>query len=102
MEKDHLSVAALWQEYDSGILGRQSLREMLAQDLKKPEAQRKRWERRRVVVYEVERLMKERTTSASSIVADLDKYMAKERLSMAKLQDRIAKARECDQTLPLW
>lgn len=84
------------------MLGRLSVRKMIEDDLKKSECQRKRWERRRVVVQEIERLSKDRTTTADKMVEAMDRYMKRERLSMAKLQDRIAKARASCQDLSLW
>lgn len=102
LERDHKTVDALWREYDEGIFGRQSVRSMIERDLKKSESQRKRWERRRIVINEIKRLKKERTTSAQAVVEAMDRFMKKERLSMAKLQDRIAKASGLGQDLPLW
>ncbi|KAJ9112105.1 hypothetical protein QFC22_006406 [Naganishia vaughanmartiniae] len=102
LEKDHQSVAALWKEYDEGIFGRLSVREMIAKSLKKSESQRKRWERRSIIVKEVERLMSARTTSADTVVTALDRFMRKEKLSMAKLQNRIAEAKVSSEDLPLW
>ncbi|KAJ9113250.1 hypothetical protein QFC22_006089 [Naganishia vaughanmartiniae] len=102
MEKDHLTVEALWREYDVGLYGRLPLRQMLAQDLKKAECQRKRWERRRVVIKEVERLAKERITTEEGVARDLDKYMPREKLSMSKLQDQINVARKTGNTVLIW
>jgi hypothetical protein len=102
MERDHQTVEALWREYDVGIFGRLPLKEMIAKDLKKVERQRKRWERRRVVVQEVERLAKERTTAAESVARDMDTFMRREKLSMSKLQDRINAAGKEGDSLPIW
>lgn len=88
LEKDHKTVNALWREYDEGVCGRPSVRSMIERDLKKSESQRKRWERRRIVINEIKRLKKERTTSAQAVVDAMDRFMKKKRLSMAKLQDR--------------
>lgn len=102
LEKDHLTVSALWKEYDEGVFGRIPVRKMIKESLKKSESQRKRWERRRVVINEIERLSIERTTSTGAVVEALDRFMKRERLSMAKLQDRITKARGSSAELPLW
>jgi hypothetical protein len=102
IEKDHKTVRALWKEYEEGVLGRMSLREMLAKDLKKGECQRKRWERRKIVITEIKRLMQTRTTTAESIVKEMGVFMKNERLSMAKLQDRILKDKKEGKTLPVW
>ncbi|KAJ9115201.1 hypothetical protein QFC20_001068 [Naganishia adeliensis] len=102
IEKDHKTVRALWKEYDEGVLGRMSLREMLAKDLKKGECQRKRWERRKIVIKEIKRLMETRTTTAESIVKEMDVFMKSERLSMSKLQDRILKDKKEGKILPVW
>lgn len=102
IEKDHKTVRALWKEYAEGVFGRPSLREMLAKDLKKGECQRKRWERRKIVITEIKRLIQTRTTTAESIVKEMDVFMKSERLSMSKLQDRILKDRKEDKSLPVW
>lgn len=102
MEKDHRTVADLWREYEVGVFGRRSLREMHADDWKKAECQRKRWERRRVVITEVIRLAAERTTSAESVVRDLDAFISQEKLSMTRLQDRIIQAKKAGEKLPIW
>lgn len=54
------------------------------------------------MINEIKKLKKERPTSAQAIVDAMDRFMKKERLSMAKLQDRIAKASGTGQELPLW
>jgi hypothetical protein len=102
MEKDHRTVEDLWREYDVGVFGRRPLREMHADGWKKAECQRKRWERRGVVITEVIRLAKERTTTTESVVQDLDSFMSREKLSMTKLQDRIVQAKKSGTTLPIW
>jgi hypothetical protein len=49
---------------------------MIERDLKKSESQRKRWERRRIVINEIKRLKKERTTSAQAVVEAMDRCLA--------------------------
>lgn len=87
LERDHRTVDALWREYDEGVFGPSSVGSMLERKLRKSESQRKRWERRRIVINEIKRLKKERTTSAQAIVDAMHRFMKKERLPMAKLQD---------------
>lgn len=75
---------------------------MLENDLKKSECQRKRWARRRIIIDEIARVKKARTTSAEAVVEALDRYIKREKLSIAKLPDRIVQARRSDDDLLIW
>jgi hypothetical protein len=102
IKTNHTTVAALWQEWNDGVLGRQSIKEMLKADLKKSEGQRKLCSRRKIVVDEVKRLAKDRTEPPEEIVKTLDVFMRHNKLSMTKLQDLIRKRTSEGKTMALW
>lgn len=63
---------------------------------------RKRWTRWRTINDEIVRHKNARTASAEAVVDALDRFMRKEKLSIAKLQNRVVKARQSDADLPVW
>jgi hypothetical protein len=102
MEANHATVSLLWQEWSHGVLGRQSIKDMLKAGLKKSEGQRKLYSRRKIVIDEVIRLADLRTEQEDVIVKTLDTFMSARKLSMTKLQDLIKKRASEGKTTALW
>lgn len=102
IEMNHTSVTQLWEEWHKGVYGRKSIAAMVELGYKKSEGQRKLYSRRKLVIDEVERLAAMRVEPACDVVKAMDAYMAREKLSMTKLQDLNKQRTKEGKTLAFW
>jgi hypothetical protein len=102
MESNHATVLELWKEWEEGVFGRLSVKEMIAEGYVKSEAQRKLFSRRKIIVDEIQRLAKERTEPELDVVKSLDVYLASKKMSISKLQDVMRQRAKEGQESALW
>jgi hypothetical protein len=91
MESNHSTVIKLWNEWNTGVAGRPSVRAMVEAGLRKSDSQRKLYGRRKIIIDEIEALAKPNAVSELEIVSRLDSHRATSRMFITNLQDEIKK-----------